>query len=104
MLKLEVSLAIFGFPTHFTYESPNILPHIDLAAAVRFSYPPSNGRTIDAAIDVKIAVPPVQVYGEGGYQGGFSGGNGGGGVGVGRVIGGGGTGGGIGSGAIGSGC
>jgi hypothetical protein len=34
MFKLEVSLTPFGFPAHFTYESPNILPHVDPAAMV----------------------------------------------------------------------
>jgi len=61
MLKFDVSLSLFDFLAHFTYESPNILPHVDLAAMVTLSYPPHNTRTLDAAIDVKLVVPLPQV-------------------------------------------
>jgi hypothetical protein len=59
MLKLEVSLALFGFPAHFTYKSPNILPHIDLAAKVKLSYPPRDaGQSM-----LELTSKPLYVYG-----------------------------------------
>ena len=59
MLKLEVSLALFGFPAHFTYKSPNILPHIDLAAKVKLSYPPRDAGQSMLELTSKSQSPPL---------------------------------------------